>query len=254
VPDRRLPVHPNLNQLRQQAKDLLYQVRRGDPVAIGEFKKHHVEDIAPRSAKLADAQLVLARSYEARSWPRLVLACQLIDAISSDDVEAIRKLVLKRPHLLNEEALIRKNSNWGPPMTYAANLGRDRIIEILQKLSATDLKSALGRATLQSKIDTARKLHAMLGAPPALAGDLDGPAYTLSVPGTALLFEFGDQIRDAEGKPLAPVDVVLETDSRNPTAKHQILEMYAQNGLELDEPSRRTAGGAPHTVVAGPWR
>jgi hypothetical protein len=48
--------------------------------------------------------------------------------------------------------------------------------------------------------------------------------------------------------------VVLETDSRNPTAKHQILEMYAQNGLELDEPSRRTAGGAPHTVVAGPWR
>jgi ankyrin repeat protein len=235
MPGRRLPVHPNLNQLRRQAKDLLFQIRRGDPIAIEELKKHHVEDVAPRSAKLADAQLVLARSCEARSWPRLVLACQLIDAIWSDDVEAVRKLVLKHPQLLNEEALIRKNSNWGPPMTYAANLGRDRIIEMLQKLGATDLKSALGRATLQSKIGTARKLHAMLGAPPALAEDLNGPAYTLSVPGTALLFEFGAQIRDAEGKRLAPVDVVLETDSRNPTAKHQILEMYVQNGLELPD-------------------
>jgi hypothetical protein len=34
---------------------------------------------------------------------------------------------------------------------------------------------------------------------------------------------------------LAPVDVVLETDSRNPSAKHQILELYVQHGLELPD-------------------
>jgi hypothetical protein len=31
-----------------------------------------------------------------------------------------------------------------PPMTYAANLGRDQIIKKLRELGATDLMSALG--------------------------------------------------------------------------------------------------------------
>jgi len=120
-------------------------------------------------------------------------------------------------------------------MTYAANLGRDRIIRMLHELGATDLEWALGRATLQSKIGTARALHAMLGAPRPPGDALGGPAYTLSAPGTALMFEFGARVRDANGKRLAPVDVVLETDSRNPAAKHQILELYVQNGLELPD-------------------
>src|SRR5260370_18313935 len=49
------------------------------------------------------------------------------------------------------------------------------------------------------------------------------------------MFELGAQVRDANGKRLAPVDVVLETDSRNPSAKHQILELYVQHGLELPD-------------------
>lgn len=38
---------------------------------------------------------------------------------------------------------------------------------------------------------------------------------------------------DEHGNRLAPVDVVLETDSRNPGAKHRILELYVEYGLEL---------------------
>jgi len=234
MPDRRLPVRPDLDQLKHQAKDLLRAVHRGDPDAIAELQKHHPDEIDPASAKLADAQLVLARSYQAPSWPRLVLACHLIDAIWRDDADTVRELVRKHPQLLHEHATIR-DSNWGPPMTYAANLGRDRIIRMLHELGATDLEWALGRATLQSKIGTARVLHAMLGAPRPPADALGGPAYTLSSSGTALVFEFGAQVRDANGKRLAPVDVVLETDSRNPAAKHQILELYVQNGLELPD-------------------
>jgi hypothetical protein len=49
------------------------------------------------------------------------------------------------------------------------------------------------------------------------------------------MFEFGAQVHDADGKRLAPVDLVLETDSRNPSAKHQILEMYVRHGLELPD-------------------
>ena len=232
--DRHLPVRPNLDQLKHQAKDLLRDVRRGDPNAIEEFRKHHPNPPAVDEVKLADAQLALARSYQAPSWPRLVQACELIDAIWRDDLEAVRRLIVKHPNLLHEDATIRK-SNWGPPLSYAANLGRDRIIRMLHELGATDLESAIDRATLQSKIETARMLHQMQGSPLPPEDALGGPAYTLSASGTALLFEFGATVRDANGRLLAPVAVVLETDSRKPSAKHEILEMYVQHGLELPD-------------------
>ena len=234
MPARRLPVRPDIDQLKHQAKDLLQAIHAGDPDAIADLRQYHPEKIDPASARLADAQLVLARSYEAPSWPRLVLACQVIDAIWRDDVDAVRGLMVKHPNLLHEHTTIR-DSNWGPPLTYAANLGRDRIIEMLHALGAKDLKWALGRATLQSRIGTARKLHAMLGAPLLPEDALGGPAYTLSAEGTALLFELGAQVRNASGKRLAPVDVVLETDSRKPEEKHAILAMYVQHGLELPD-------------------
>ena len=234
MPERRLPVKPDLDQLKNQAKDLLRAIRAGDQSAIAEFEQYHPKKIDPANAKLADAQLVLARSYEASSWTRLVQSCQLIDAIWRDDVEAVRNLVVSNPHLLHENAGIR-NNNWGPPLSYAANLGRDRIITMLHELGATDLITALGRATLQSKIDTARMLHAMLGAPKPPAGSLGGPAYTLSAAGTALMFELGARVYDENGKPIAPADVVLETDSRKPSEKHAILEMYAAHGLTLPD-------------------
>lgn len=230
--DRRLPVRPDLEQLKHQAKDLLRAIHSGDPSAIGDLERFHPDKIDPADAKLADAQLVLARSYQASSWTRLVQCCQLIDAIWRDDVDAVRDLVVKNPQLLHENAGIR-NNNWGPPLSYAANLGRDRIIVMLYERGATDLKSALGRATLQSKIGTARMLHNMLGRPKPPGGSLGGPAYTLSASGTALMFELGAQVYDENGKSIAPVDVVLETDSRKPAAKHAILEMYVQHGLEL---------------------
>jgi hypothetical protein len=234
MPIRRLPVRPNLDQLKHQAKDLLRAVRRGDRAAVADLQAFHPKPMDPRQAKLADAQLVLARSYEASSWPRLVLACRLVDAIWKDDADAVRRIVVEYPALLREHATIR-DSNWGPPMAYAANLGRDRIIRMLHALGATDHEWAMGRAVLQSKIDTARMLHEMMGSPPIPDDALGGPAYTLSVSGTAFALELGAKVRDATGRRLAPVDVVLETDSRNPPAKHEILEMYVRHGLELPD-------------------
>ncbi len=231
---RHLPVRPDLAQLKHQAKDLLRAMRAGDPSALEELAQLHPKKPDPASVKLADAQLVLARAYEAPSWPRLVQACDLIDAIWRDDVAAVRAMIDRNPRLLHENATIR-NSNWGPPMSYAANLGRDRIIEALIALGAKDFEHAIDRATLQSKIDTARLLYARMSAPRLPNDPLDGPAYTLSPSGTALMFELGARVRDDDGKRLAPVHVVLETDSRKPTAKHEILEMYVKHGLELPD-------------------
>jgi len=45
----------------------------------------------------------------------------------------------------------------------------------------------------------------------------------------------GDDTRHDDGRSLAPVDVVLETDSRKPSAKHAILEMYVAAGVALPD-------------------
>lgn len=228
---RRLPVVPDLDQLKHQAKDLLRELHAGSAAALAELREHHPDPIDPAAAKLADAQLVLARMYQAPSWPRLVQAVTLVTAIWEDDLETVERLVTENPKLLTEPALIRADSDWGPPLTYAANVGRDRIIQMLHTRGAIDLASALDRAALQGKIATARMLHAMLGKPVPPDDALGGPAYTLSLEGTALLLELGVRAVDDSGRRLAPVDVVLQTDSRKPSVKHAILALYEQHGM-----------------------
>src|SRR5262245_10781179 len=100
MPVRRLPVRPDLDQLHRQAKELLRDIHAGDPVATGELHEFHPESIDPAAAKLTDAQLVLARSYQASSWTRLVQAVQLADAIWRDDAHTVRTLVTRNPALI----------------------------------------------------------------------------------------------------------------------------------------------------------
>ena len=76
--ERHLPVRPNLTQLKHQAKDLLREMKHSRP-----------------EARLTEAQFELARSYGVASWPRLVLACRMVDAIWRDDVSVVRALVTK---------------------------------------------------------------------------------------------------------------------------------------------------------------
>jgi hypothetical protein len=231
---RYFPVRPNLDQLKHQAKDLLRAIRLSDPDAVADFREYHSKPIDPTSVRLADAQFVLARSYGLPSWSRLVTACRMTAAIWRGDVETVRAMVLRDPQLLDEDARGVKG-NWGPPMSYAANLGQDAIIEMLRGLGASDMQHAFGRACLQGQLETARRLHAMMGGPRPLDDELSGPAYTLNVAGTALLLELGARLYDEHGKRVAPVDTMLETDSRNPPAKHRILELYVEHGFRLPD-------------------
>jgi hypothetical protein len=229
---RSLPVRPNLDQLKHQAKELLAAIHSGNSDAISELQEHHPEStVEAASFKLADAQSILARAYQASSWARLVQAVKLADAIWRDDVRQVLDLVTHNRNLLNEATLIGSDSNWGPPMSYAANLGRDRIVQALHQAGATDHRSAWGRAVLQGNIETAKLLVSLLGKPTMPDDGLGGPAYTLSVEGTLYALGVGARVYDDNGKLLAPVDVVLETDGRNPAAKHRILELYEQYGV-----------------------
>jgi len=211
-PTRQLPVRPDLDELEREAQ----------------------ETAARKNIDLAVAKMELAQDYGAENWTRIVQSYELIDAIWRDDPDTIRDLIQKHPNLLHENAGIR-NVNWGPPLTYAANLGRDPIIRMLYDLGARDLETAIDRAVLQGKIDTARMLHEWLGSPVLSADILSGPAYTLSATGTALVLELGAPVVNERGERLAPVDVVLESDSRKPEAKHEILELYVQHGLKLPD-------------------
>lgn len=230
--EQHLPVRPDLDQLRNQAKDLLRALRAAESDAVARLRRHHPGDVRPAEAKLADAQLVLARSYGVRSWARLKQACQVTDAIWRDDPKALAEIIRRNPALLHEDARGVRGS-WGPPMSYAANLGRDRIISLLRELGAEDLQHAFDRACLQGRIDTARTLWRM-GARPGPEAVM-GPAETQSGAGMEYLLGLGAKIQDAEGDRLAPVAMVLQTYCRNPEGKHRCLELFAEHGIDLPD-------------------
>ncbi len=159
-------------------------------------------------------------------------AVQLADAIWRDDAETVRTLVTRNPALIHEDVLIRTDSNWGPPMTYAANLGHDGIIRLLHTHGARDLESAAGRAALQGKSTTVRMIYELAGGPSLEKLTLAGPAYTLSIEGTAVLFALGVPVVGPGGVDANSMEHLLGTDSRNPAAKHRILEMWIEHGFE----------------------
>jgi hypothetical protein len=233
VAKRFLPVFPNLEQLRHQAKDLLRAIRRGEAAALEDLVTHHPERVEPAAARLADAQLALARSYGVPSWPRLVIACNMTRAIWQDDIDTVRTLVRKHPQLLREDARGVKGCNWGPPMSFAANLGRERIIEMLRGMGAEDVQQAFARAVLRGKIDAARQLLTM-GARP-LPGEVMGPCEGQNAEGLALLLELGADLADEHGNRIAPVSMLIGTYCRNTDGKHRCLEMCAERGVELPD-------------------
>ena len=72
---RTLPARPDLEQLKRQAKDLLADARQGNPPALARLDGNI-------SARLADAQFVIAREHGFASWARIrraVLAASLQD-------------------------------------------------------------------------------------------------------------------------------------------------------------------------------
>jgi len=248
--DRHFPVRPNLDQLKHQAKDLLRALREGNPAAVAELRKHHPKQATKQTikqankpidaadailadVKLADAQAALARSYGLASWPRLVTACRMTDAIWRGDVEAVRALVLKDPRLLHESARGVPDCNWGPPMSYAANVGQDAIIAMLREMGAEDLQHAFDRACLQGQIETARRLHAM-GAR-VVPGLVMGPCETLNDEGLAFLLGHGAELADEHGDRLAPVALLLQTYCRGPESKHRCLDLVTQRGVLLPD-------------------
>ena len=86
-PEQDSPLRPNalkdLSQLKRRAKELLRAYRAGDPDATRTVEKHFGGPDAER-VRLAETQLVLARTLGFRSWARLRDAA---DAASGDSAK-----------------------------------------------------------------------------------------------------------------------------------------------------------------------
>ncbi len=241
---RGLPAQPHLDVPKREARELLAQWRARQSEALDRIRQRHPKFAAANEAafasakpRLADAQLVIAREYTYSTWADLKqriasnpFSHQLEVAIHRDDRAQVQQILRDHPHLLHLHV---NGANWGPPMSYAANLGRLEMIREIADLGARDFQHAFDRALLQGKIETARWLHGR-GAK-LEPGIIMGACETLNPDGLRFLVELGAPFTNDRGDRLAPLALVLGTYCRNSARKHAVLDIFAQQGYVLPD-------------------
>jgi ankyrin repeat protein len=96
--------HPDIDQLKRQAKELLRGFKAAEERVVKEVNAHY-DNANPATFALHDAQLVIARAYGFQSWPKLkayvdgITLKQLVDAVRADDLVEVRALLKVRPEL-----------------------------------------------------------------------------------------------------------------------------------------------------------
>ncbi|PWT75717.1 MAG: hypothetical protein C5B59_08215 [Bacteroidetes bacterium] len=240
---RGLPAQPHLDVPKKQARELLNQCKAKSIEAFDrvrrqyeKFRSETDENILPR-LKLSDAQFVIAREYGFASWKQLKeriagnTAAQLIhQAIRNNDAAAVTQLLIAYPNLLHVPVL---SGNWGPPMSHAANMNRLDMVKTIAALGAKDFQHAFGRALLHGDIEITKwllKHGAVMDA-----GIIMGCCETLNERGFGFLDDAGAAFTDGRGDKFAPLAMVLETYSRNPSGKHAILQRFKARGYQWQD-------------------
>jgi ankyrin repeat protein len=96
--------HPDLDQLKRQAEELLEAFQAGDANATAEVSAYFRGATAAEFA-IHDAEFVLARAYGFQSWPKLrafadgVTAAGFITAVRKGDLKRVREALQVRPEL-----------------------------------------------------------------------------------------------------------------------------------------------------------
>jgi ankyrin repeat protein len=103
MPIRDLPARPSLEHLKKQARQLLRGLLQADPSAADRFQMVQVTHATP-AAKLAQAQLVIAREYGFESWANLKAQ---VGALSDDPVEALTAAIKANDAPLVRQVLAR---------------------------------------------------------------------------------------------------------------------------------------------------
>ena len=121
---KEVPAHPNLEQYKKQAKDLLKARKSGDPEALRRISQYHARLGKLRGAELqgaafalADAQCVVAGEHGFESWPKFAkhlatpnresspvsLWESAKNAVITGDVSTLERLLRENPQLFSQE-------------------------------------------------------------------------------------------------------------------------------------------------------
>ena len=164
LPTRTLREHPNLDQLKRQARELLGAFRAGESDAIAEASRHY-RGADPTTFALQDAQLVIARAYGFDSWPKLkayvdgVTVAGLADAVHADDIAKVRAMLAARSELVHMDM---SEHNEHRVLHYAVLDRNPEMVRILMEHGADPLKgiwphrSATGALTIAPSAATTR--------------------------------------------------------------------------------------------------
>lgn len=95
MPD--LPVRPNLDQLRHQAKELLRAAKNGDENACARLTRFS------ENVELSAAQLAIAREYGFASWPKLKSEVERRDILNQRDLPRLQRMLEAEPALASEQ-------------------------------------------------------------------------------------------------------------------------------------------------------
>jgi ankyrin repeat protein len=112
---RELPLHPNLEQYKKQAKELLRAFQDEDSKAIERIRQFHPRGRELSELRLTDAQLVLAREHSFESWPRFSKYVHELgqtnspfakferaaDAIINGDAATLQAMLRQNPELVH---------------------------------------------------------------------------------------------------------------------------------------------------------
>src|SRR4051812_46432760 len=102
LPTRRMRPHPDLEQLKRQARGLPNGFAAGETKATAEVNAHYTAADASKFA-LHDAQLVIARSYGFESWPKLkayvdgATIQRFCEAVRANEMGRVRAMLESRP-------------------------------------------------------------------------------------------------------------------------------------------------------------
>jgi ankyrin repeat protein len=131
--------HPDLEQLKRQAKELLQRFSAGEAAAIAEVNAHY-RAADPSKFALHDAQLVIARSYGFESWPKLkayvdgVTVRRLADAVRANDLAQVLAMLKARPEIAD---LTMSYGDEHRPIHYAVMAGLPDMVRLLMQHGAS---------------------------------------------------------------------------------------------------------------------
>lgn len=231
---RSLPERPNLQHLKDQAKDLLK---------------------AGGADSLTDAQFKIAREYGFDSWPKLKAhiellqeAGQLKEAIDAEDLPRVIEMMTRNPALHKAPLGYNRNGplTWvaecrtvqGPPSQTRLDLARWMIEHGSDIHQGGD--GPLMRAAMNDNRIPMLELLVAQGADVNAVWNgyypiICAPCECLAPGVLNWLLEHGANPKVVSSKYGAPISMVIGTYGRGANGKHACLEIFAQYGFSLPD-------------------